>query len=303
MPQLISKTRRGFTMAELLVAMVMFAVVGMSLFKVLTNSQRAFDFQTQSMDLQQNLRDAAALIPNELRELDAVDGDIIAMSADSITIRSMRQMGIMCTVPVLGTVPPLLAKTFTVRPMVSEVRPLAVGDSVMFYYEGNPSVRSDDGWVVGKVTAIAGALVRCPGDPVVAGNITATTYTVDMATPASNVVGTITVGSPVRGYQLLTYKKYLAPDGKYYLAIVPKNAGTPQPIIGPLASSTGLAFSYYDRTTGALIALPAAATTAVGQIRIALKAATPKAVQLRTGTAPATDSIALTVALRNNARW
>lgn len=288
------RNRRAFTLAELIVAMVLFAVVGMSLFKVLLNSQRAFDTQAQSMDLQQNLRDAASLLPNELRELDAVDGDILGMSGDSITIRSMRQMGIMCSAPVLGTALPLNSKTFIVRPLVSAVRPFAVNDSLLFYYEGNQSVRTDDAWVLGKLTAI-GATVVCPGETAA----TATTYTANLANPPANVAGNITNGSPVRGFQLVTYKKYLAPDGKYYLAIVPNNVGTPLPIIGPLNGSGGLALSYYDKN-GAVTAV----RTSVAQIRIALRVETPKAVQLGRGqVAPASDAIDLAVTLRNNPRF
>ena len=58
----------GFTLPSA-VALVLFALVGGTLLKVLLTNQRAFDTQTQTVDLQENLRDAAAILPNELREL------------------------------------------------------------------------------------------------------------------------------------------------------------------------------------------------------------------------------------------
>jgi hypothetical protein len=264
---------------------------------VLITNQRAFDSHTQAIDLQTNLRDAAAILPNELRELDAVDGDIIAMTDSSITLRSMRQLGIVCSPPVLGAA--YTGRTFIVRPLRSSVAAFAVGDSVLFWYEGNPIGRGDEGWVAGKITAIAAAPVVCPGEVAV----TATSMTADLVpfvAPYTNTAGYLTAGSPIRGYRQLSYTKYRAPDGKYYLALLAAQYGaTPVPIVGPLAGSTGLVFTYYD-AAGAVTA----ARTAVSQIRIALRAQTAKAIQLGNGqTGPSSDGYTLAVTLRNNPRY
>jgi len=92
--------RRGFTLVELLIAMVLLGLVSTALYKVLLNNQRTFAAQTQRIDLQQNIRAAATILPAEFRELDASNGDIRAMSATSITIFAMRQLAIICTAPV-----------------------------------------------------------------------------------------------------------------------------------------------------------------------------------------------------------
>src|SRR5205807_10016442 len=86
-------TRRGFTLVELLVALVLLSVVTAALYRVLVNNQRLYQAQTQRIDLQQNIRAAANILPAEFRELDASDGDIQAMSATSINIRAMRWLG------------------------------------------------------------------------------------------------------------------------------------------------------------------------------------------------------------------
>src|SRR5437870_6978067 len=82
--------RRGYTLIELLIALVLLGMVSGAIYKVLVNNQRLYLAQTQQIDLQQNMRAAAAILPAEFRELDAADGDIRAMSATSITIRAMR---------------------------------------------------------------------------------------------------------------------------------------------------------------------------------------------------------------------
>src|SRR5882762_1237013 len=94
-------TRRGFTLVELMIAIVLLGIVSTALYKVMLNNQRTFAAQTQRIELQQNIRAAATILPAEFRELDAADGDITAMSATSITIRAMRQLAIVCTAPVL----------------------------------------------------------------------------------------------------------------------------------------------------------------------------------------------------------
>ena len=100
MPLLI--TRRGFSLIELMIAVVLLGLVSAAVYKVLVNSQRVYLAQTQTIDLQQNIRAAAAILPAEFRELDAADGDITGMGPDSIRMRAMRQLAFVCATPVLG---------------------------------------------------------------------------------------------------------------------------------------------------------------------------------------------------------
>ncbi len=94
--------RRGFTLIELMIALVLLGMVSAAVYKVLVNNQRVYLAQTQTIDLQQNIRAAAAILPAEFRELDASDGDIAAMGATSLQIRAMRQLSFICNTPLLG---------------------------------------------------------------------------------------------------------------------------------------------------------------------------------------------------------
>ena len=101
-------TRRGFTLIELVVALVILGIVSGAIYKVLLTNQQTYTAQTQGIDLQQNLRAGAALLPAEFRELNAAGelspgtGDIGAMTATSLRIRAMRQLGFLCVTPALG---------------------------------------------------------------------------------------------------------------------------------------------------------------------------------------------------------
>src|SRR5438093_11805042 len=104
MQQLLTsvRARRGFTMVELLVALVLLALVSAALYRVLVNNQRLYMAQTQRIDLSQNIRAASNILPAELREIDAADGDIVAMSPTRLELRAMRWLGVLCTAAVMG---------------------------------------------------------------------------------------------------------------------------------------------------------------------------------------------------------
>jgi prepilin-type N-terminal cleavage/methylation domain-containing protein len=287
--------RRGFTLVELLVALVLLGIVTAAIYRVLVNNQRMYQAQTQRIDLQQNIRAAATILPAEFREMNAGDGDIKGMWVDSIQIRAMRQFGIVCTAPVLDGAAPT-AKTIVLRnEILMGSRAFAQNDSVLVFDEGNDGIRSDDGWAIGKVTA-APAAQNCGTADARAG----TRLNVDFAAfaaPIVNVAGAIAVGAPVRGFEVVTYKLYQAADGLWYLGLA--NSSGLQPLIGPLTGSTGVRFNYYD-AAGAVTAVPAN----VAQIEIIVRGRTAQAIQQPSGgrTTPV-DSVITRVALRNNRRW
>jgi prepilin-type N-terminal cleavage/methylation domain-containing protein len=289
-----SLNRRGFTLIELLVGMVLLGIVSAAIYRVLVNNQRIYQAQTQRVDLQQNIRAATQILPAELRELDAFDGDILAMGPDSIRLRAMRQFGIICTVPVLGGV--VTGRTLVLRnELLFAQRAFQVGDSVVVFNEGNDGTRADDGWAVGRVTA-APTVVNCGTADARAG----TQLSVDFAAfaaPIVNVANAIPLGAPVRGFEIVTYKLYQAADGLWYLGLQ-NNSGL-QPLVGPLNGATGLRFNYYN-AAGAVEPV----TTNVAQIEIIVRGRTAHAVpQANGGLIIPVDSVTTRVALRNNRRW
>jgi len=300
--------RRGFTLVELLIALVLLGLVSTAIYQVLNTNQRTYLAQTQRIDMQQNIRAGASILPGEFRTLDAADGDIQQpMTTTSITIRAIRKLGFMCAPPTLGG--GLGQNVFTMR--VSPVYgngTFAVNDSVLVYFEGDPTSRSDDTWIPGQVKNVA---ATTPGGCVDAGAPGAPHpgYVVTLNPPwpvgnaptglAFNTPNAITNGSPVYGFQTVTYALWQSPsDNRWYVGMTV--AGQPtQPLIGPLTGSDGLTFNYYT-AAGTVTATPAQ----VAQIEIVLRAET--VAQIRPGytNAPAyqIDSVDTRVALRNNPR-
>jgi len=280
-------SRRGFTLVELLIALVLIGIVSGGVYRVLVANQRMYQAQTQRIDMLQNMRAGLTILPAELREISASEGDIRTMTATSITFRGMRQVALLCTRPVLGTTSPV----FAVRqdPLFGS-RPFdARRDSLLVYYEGNESVRTDDGWIIGRITAVtAGACADGNAAWLLATNM-------DFG-GRPNVTGAIQSGSPVRGFTPVTYQLYTS-GGRPHIGVQEAGA-TMQPLIGPLANN-GLTLEYYD-ATGVTTAVPANVTT----VSITLRAETERAFRQLDGTIRrAVDSVTTWVSLRNNLRY
>ena len=288
--------RRGFTLIELMIALVLLGIVSAGIYKVLVGNQRIYMAQTQQIDLQQNLRAAATILPAEFRELDAAEDDITAMGPDSIRMRAMRQLAFVCATPVLGGGIGQITLMVRPVPIYGTRTTIAKDDSLLVYWEGNALSRNDDQWLPAQVKQVPVPGVCSDGSLAIALSLDPTW----LNNPALNRVGAITDGSPVRGFDKLTYRVYQAGDGHWYLGQKnsSKSTATIQPLIGPLIGSNGVTFSYFTAA--------GAVTTdrlQVGQIGIVVRAQTAAPVRGPTGSfANKVDSVVTLVTLRNNPR-
>jgi hypothetical protein len=276
-----------------MVTVVLLGIVCAGTYGILMTIQRTYRAQTQRIDLQQSLRAALSILPAELRELDAADGDIIAMSSTSLTIRAMRQLGFLCATPEPSDdgQQSLIVRQ---RPFFGVTQSFTAGDSVLLYYEGDPATRNDDGWLRGEVAAVSNE--DCP-DP----DHSRPGYRVTLRLQRTDVTGAITSGSPVRGFTTVTYASYRSPaDGQWYLGQeLAGQGGTVQPLVGPLIGPNGLTFGYFDGTGS-----PTTTPAAVREIEIRVRGRTALPVRGASGAGMAylTDSVVTRVALRGTRR-
>jgi prepilin-type N-terminal cleavage/methylation domain-containing protein len=281
--------RRGFTLVELMVGLLLLGIISAGIYRVLVKNQQLYLTNSQKVDVGQNLRAAAAILPAELREIDAADGDLVGMGSDSVRIRAYRVFSVVCTAPVLGGA--LTGLTLNVRQALTfGVRNFSNGDSILVYYEGDSTKRGDDTWARGVVTG-GPVASTCPTD------LNASwLMTISLAAGTwSNTANQMLKGAPVRAFESITYKNVQASDGNYYLSY--RNSSGLTPLVGPL-TSTGLAFAYYD-STGAVTATAAN----VKRIRIALSYLSAQQVRQANGSIDnIRQSDTLQVTLRNNAR-
>ena len=282
---------RGFTVVELMVALLIASIALTAIVQAFATHQRTFSAQAQRIGVQQNLRTGLAVLPAELRALNAREGDILKMSATSITIRALRQLAIVCQAPVLGGA----SVTLTVRqaPFYGTLFD-DTKDGIFVFYDGDESLRSDDAWVSGRLTSAPVGSAKCsdgkPGYSFAAGLTLG-------ALPA--VTGRIASGAPVRGYRQITYGVFQHTDGRWYVGMKDSSAAM-TPLIGPLAGSNGLTFTYYDGNNAVTTD-----SSKVARIGISLVDQTTTLVRQANMSAPAykVDSLSTHTTLRNNPRW
>ena len=308
-------SRRGFTMVELLVSLVIMGIVATALYRVLVNNQRIYQTQTQRIDLSQNIRAAGTILPGELREADANEGDISAMSATSISFRAMRWMGYLCSLPNTGpsalVTTPVLITTLSNRHQYGARAPVS-GDSVLIRYEGDEGTRNDDSWVQGKITAMVAG--NCAGGAVSPDNGPGQILTISafmpatwsgLTPPAPNLTNSIYAGAPIRGYTSVTYGLYKpAGDTSWYIGYQ-RGSSAMQPLIGPVLSN-GLQLAYYDSTGAVLDPAVAANRALVERVDITVRGRTVQPVRRVSGgtvLGPLIDSVVVRTTLRNNRRF
>ncbi len=280
--------RKGFTLVELLVALVLLSIVSAAIYKVLVSNDRVYSAQTQRMELSQNIRAAATILPADFRTLDATDSDITAMSATSITIRAIRQLAVVCDTPTLAG-----AVTFHVRkdPFYGPRMFAAGSDSLLMYYEGDNGTRFDDGWT-------PAALVAYVNENCVDGKA-GYRLVVNTRMLAGQIggKGSVPYGAPVLGFESVTYRLYPpAGDTSWYIGY--QNTSGTQPLIGPVLSN-GLSFVYYDSTNTVT-----ADKTKVAIIELRVRARTSIPVRdANSMLRVPVDSFVMKVSLRNNRRF
>ncbi len=262
--------RRGFTLVELLVVVVLGTVVVMASLQILITNQRTYTAQNAKIQGQQTTRAALDLLSSELREISAQGGDLLAMGADSLTIRTMRKFGVTCAVD------------FTAQPKLTVIRVgdwFTTNDSTFVFADNNVTMAGDDVWLSTKVTAVD-TTKFCASQSAQELTFTgqSTLFTND----------TVLVGASIRSFERYTYGLYQI-NGESYLGR--RTTGSAVPVVGPVKSSNGVAFSYLDGN--------GATTTVAADVRQILVTIRTASGVLGAGNQPVSDSITARIYTRN----
>jgi prepilin-type N-terminal cleavage/methylation domain-containing protein len=232
------RNRKGYTLIELMVALVVLLLVTGSLYKLLVSTQRLSRAQAERVDLQSNVRTASVVIPAELRELNAVvagtavQNDIISGTATTIRYQAMRGIGYICQAPTIGEIRVLKSTWSGLRD------PAFPRDAGYVFYDNNSDLSTDDTWLPITITGVNTTTATCGGNAA---------YSLTIA-PTAELPG-IPVLTPVRLYEIMELSLYTS-GGQSWLGAQSISGGelAPQPLLGPLVGGTGLALSYVDNS-------------------------------------------------------
>jgi len=309
MPRAPSR-RAGFTLIELVIAMVLMSLVGGAIVKLLLQQQRFYNSTSDLIQTRQQIRQAAAMLPSDLRGISSVGGDISSMSDSALEFRSAFGGSVVCVNAggTLSTVPRVLASGAT---MTNWITTPVVGDSLAVYNNGATLAVAGQGWLFYRITAVTPVTTNAAnGCPVAtgltrAGDITAANPSLQLGlTPAAP--NTIAVGAAIRFLRHVRYRIYRETDNQWYLGFfncvygrVPVCNAT-QPIAGPFQpyatnGTSGVQFVYYD-VNGVVTANP----LQVARISLVVRGQSAGLVNLSGGGGTVFhDSLRIEVGLRN----
>lgn len=299
-----SRVRRGFTLTELLVVIVLLAIVGSVLTRTLAKQQQFYRGTSDVMELRTQLRQAAAAMAADVRQISGVGGDFAAgdMRDSSFDFRQTYGTGIICSIAggraSIGL--PATGRLSSGAQLTSWVSTPAVGDSILAFSQDSSKSSAFDRWTPYRITGFAAnAGNLCGVNPFTSATDIAPSYTVSLGTA---LVDSVKVGSPVRFFRRVHYSLYQSSDGNWYLGYCSPSCGVSaiSAIAGPFlpyagGGTGGLKLAYID-STGAATTTPAN----VRRIQVTLRGQTRSPVNISGyKTQTITDSVQFTVAIRN----
>jgi hypothetical protein len=267
---------------------------------VMTKQQVFYQGTGELIELRTQLRQAEAVMGNDLRGISSVGSDIVSMTDSSIDFNYTIGTSIACTTPVTTTIVIPTTGTLTGgNALTSWIAKPGNGDVVYVFDEGaSATIATDDSWKQYTVTSLTMASGACD-----AGFNAASAATMVLS---SNASFTILKGAPIRYVRRVHYSLYQAADNKWYLGYCTPACGVVNainPIAGPFQSyvasttndSSGIRMTYYDSTNTVT-----ATTSQVARINITLRGQTQSYLHT-TGMQRGVyhDSLSMSIALRN----
>lgn len=241
-------TRRGVSLVELLISMVMLAIIGTAITKVMSMMMNTSTSQITIANSMGEARNGAISLPQELREVGydtnvttlAVTTDLIAIKAHRLSFKAMRGMAITCGTPTLTE--------FKIRKPITGQRLPRGTDEFLLYLENDPNAGFDDQWLPMLVTVID-SNSTCGSDPAMTLSLSAAPLVKASSPTTAMALSQHRVGGPVRWYERVEYGPFIdGTSGRAYIGVRSISLGETamSPVIGPLPDTTHFALSYFN---------------------------------------------------------
>lgn len=290
-----SGTRAGFTLLEILIALMISGFLVTSIFQVLSGNSRFVALQSAREEVQQNARAALDLIAGDLRAVPP--GAILEMEAQAIRFLQPRAWGVLCNT---------LDRTSTAAWVIVPANVLPQDELFGRPHRGLAIEQTDDPLRrTGEFRYLPAPLRESAGDPCDAIQPISSPELVRLGfgTPGPPFVtgDSVPAGTSVMLYEEVRYD--VAPGsglaaGRWIRRMVGYGAAGPhmQPMAGPVPEDAGLSFTYLseDGTT------PASTAAAVRRIGIEVVMRSHSMARDAGGARPQqVDSVRTEVHLRN----
>jgi prepilin-type N-terminal cleavage/methylation domain-containing protein len=245
------KARPGFTLVELIVAMVLTAVIGAAITGVFVTQARFFDAQEKVAFARGVSRGGMNIIVSELRMLEQ-GGGIVSATNHRITLRAPYAMGLVCGNQSQLTISRLPVDSMALNDAGFAGLAYRDADSTFVYVPSNIKPERDKGI---SVCLNAGITIMSGPTPNQMGRAEQFS-SVPPKAPA--------VGAPIFLYQVITYE-FRTSSGRTGLWRRVDSAASPvdEELVAPFDSTAGFRFYVNDSPT-AQTAVPATLSTVTG---------------------------------------
>ncbi len=271
-----NRDRSGHTIIEVALALVLFSIVLGTVYIALIAQHRFYVRNAQLASTRNAARVAAEVLTGELRAASPAGGDLYAIAADSVALRSSTGFGVVCSVS--GNTIQLWRLTGTFGD--------SENDSALVFLENTLDTSQDDAWTAVRIRDVrSGGQGECP----------------DGRSPTLRLVldrelAGVIVGAPLRAFRPYVYKLYTGSDGRWWLG-QRLRYGRFQPVTGPFAppGEGGLRFEFLKRG-----GVPARDPAEVVEVRISIRARSTHRMLWSGGARFLADTLSTAVYLRNS---
>ena len=274
------RLRRGFTIVELLVTMVIAVIIGVAFTRLMIHQSRFFDRQNTERQARGVSRGALNVMMSELRMV-AVPGGVLAAAADSVVVRVPYAFGVLCGSSAVAT-------TVSLVPM----------DSVAYAEGGVAGYAWRDS--TGNYTYVNAAFTLAPGLTTSCLVDSITTLPGGKAvTVTPRVPSAAALGTPIFLYRRIMYKfaASTALPGRRALWRMNVGANTSEELVSPFDASAR--FRFFVNGSAAAQANPPALLANLRGLELRLAGASDRA-SVTTGD-PATAELQTAVFFMNRA--
>ncbi len=250
--RLSETARSGFTLAELLVSLLLLSLAVGLMLSTLASHQKVFRGLRQKILVNEQLRDGESALVTDLRGT----ADTLRLMADSaVELFATIGSSVVCTSPTAQIIP-LVPSDLASGVNLSSIPVAPDTGDIVAIYAARDSISGYRRWMQFRIASVATAAASSVCPPA-----SGFTSIPDLGKPAYRitVVGSlsaIAAGAPVRLVRRGRYSLYRSSDGNWYLGYKRCNAvatgcGTVQPVSGPYLPYTpgnggGMRFRFLD---------------------------------------------------------
>ena len=305
--------RPGFTITELMIAVSLFGLVMASLMGLLVRQQRFYRGANEIIDTRTQLRQAAGVLPADLRSISSIGSDIKFISDTMIEFLATFGTTVVCSkTSTVEFVAP--SDTLTRHTLTAWLSVPRIGDTAFVYDEGTRTGSEDDTWLRARLDGVGTATAGCEAFNNPSGVDNGRTryrFRLNAMTP---MPATVVPGATVRFARPVRYRFYRGGDNLWYLGYQQYTVSglmgafsATQPLSGPYDpwtsagnTSNGLRFLYYNQAGTQITGTTAADRASIARVDVSMKARGPSAnnTALARG-GRLRDSLLVRIAIRN----